>query len=256
MARHQRPGIYGLMAEFDDPSALVVGDRRAHDAGYRRMDAYSPFPIEELHEALGSHHTRLPLIVLIGGIIGCLGGYALQYWVVDDRLPAQHRRQAAAQLAGVHSGDLRVHDSGRGVVGGVRHAGAQRPADAVSPGVQRAALRAGEPQPLLSLHRGDRPEVRSAGDAAVPGAADVAGGDDSCGIARPEPRETPDSGGTETPSHGGVWRRRVGAAKRRAVETTRKRKGIFNPSAFAFPCGSTSDPACRAGRRGDDVATL
>ncbi len=44
------------------------------------MDAYSPFPIEELHEALGAHHTRLPLIVLIGGVLGCLGGYLLQYW--------------------------------------------------------------------------------------------------------------------------------------------------------------------------------
>jgi hypothetical protein len=44
------------------------------------MDAYSPLPIEELHEALGSHHTRLPLVVLIGGLIGCVGGYALQYW--------------------------------------------------------------------------------------------------------------------------------------------------------------------------------
>ena len=45
------------------------------------MDAYSPFPIEELHEALGCHHTRLPLIVLIGGLVGCIGGYVLQYWV-------------------------------------------------------------------------------------------------------------------------------------------------------------------------------
>jgi hypothetical protein len=69
------------MAEFDDPNALVAAARRAHDAGYRRMDAYSPFPIEELHDALGMGHTRLPLIVLIGGVCGCLGGYALQYWV-------------------------------------------------------------------------------------------------------------------------------------------------------------------------------
>ena len=45
------------------------------------MDAYSPFPIEELHEALGSHHSRLPLVVLIGGLLGCIGGYVLQYWV-------------------------------------------------------------------------------------------------------------------------------------------------------------------------------
>ena len=72
--------IHGLMAEFDDPSSLVAATERAHREGYRRMDAYSPFPIEELHEALGSRHTRLPLIVLIGGLCGCIGGYALQYW--------------------------------------------------------------------------------------------------------------------------------------------------------------------------------
>jgi hypothetical protein len=69
------------MAEFDDPSSLVVATRCAYTVGYRCMDAYSPFPIEELHEALGMHHTRLPLIVLIGGLCGCLGGYAMQYWV-------------------------------------------------------------------------------------------------------------------------------------------------------------------------------
>ena len=74
------PAIYGLMAEFDDASSLVTATERAHHEGYRRMDAYSPFPIEELHEALGSRHTRLPLIVLIGGLFGCIGGYALQYW--------------------------------------------------------------------------------------------------------------------------------------------------------------------------------
>ena len=72
--------IHGLMAEFDDPSSLVSATEHARRAGYRCMDAYSPFPIEELHEALGAHHTRLPLIVLIGGLCGGIGGYALQYW--------------------------------------------------------------------------------------------------------------------------------------------------------------------------------
>ncbi|PYQ71002.1 MAG: DUF3341 domain-containing protein [Acidobacteria bacterium] len=69
------------MAEFDDPTALVSATRRAYDEGYRRMDAYSPFPIEELHEALHAGHTRLPLVVLIGGLLGCGGGYAMQYWM-------------------------------------------------------------------------------------------------------------------------------------------------------------------------------
>jgi hypothetical protein len=72
--------VYGLMAEFEDPTSLVAATRRAHDAGYRSMDAYSPFPIEELHEALGAPHTRLPLIVLVGGLCGGIGGYTLEYW--------------------------------------------------------------------------------------------------------------------------------------------------------------------------------
>ena len=71
---------YGLLAEFEDPTSLVAATERAYAEGYRQMDAYSPFPIEELHQALGAHHTRLPLIVLIGGVIGCAGGYSLQYW--------------------------------------------------------------------------------------------------------------------------------------------------------------------------------
>jgi hypothetical protein len=72
--------IYGLIAEFEDPTSLVNATERAHREGYRCMDAYSPFPIEELHRALGSRHTKLPLIVLVGGLIGCIGGYTLEYW--------------------------------------------------------------------------------------------------------------------------------------------------------------------------------
>ena len=87
MPRTKSPTVYGLMAEFDDPNALVAATYRSHYEGYRRMDAYSPFPIEELHEALGAHHTRLPLIVLIGGIIGCIGGYLLQYWAASVAYP-------------------------------------------------------------------------------------------------------------------------------------------------------------------------
>src|SRR5438034_5633173 len=72
--------IYGLMAEFDDPTSLVTATERAHHEGYRHMDAYSPYPIEELHDALGGRHTRLPLLVLLGGLCGCIGGYTLEYW--------------------------------------------------------------------------------------------------------------------------------------------------------------------------------
>lgn len=78
-------GLYGVMAEFESPADLVAAARRAHAEGYRELDGYSPFPIEELAEALGLRHTRLPLVVLIGGVVGCLGGYLLQYYasVID-----------------------------------------------------------------------------------------------------------------------------------------------------------------------------
>lgn len=73
--------IYGLMAEFDNPTALVNAARTAREQGYRKLDAYSPFPIEELSEALHLHKNKLPLIVLIGGLLGGLSGYILQYYV-------------------------------------------------------------------------------------------------------------------------------------------------------------------------------
>ncbi len=79
--------IYGLMAEFDNPTALVSAARAAREKGYRKMDAYTPFPVEELSDALHLHHNRLPLIVLIGGILGGLTGFLLQYYVTVIYFP-------------------------------------------------------------------------------------------------------------------------------------------------------------------------
>jgi hypothetical protein len=75
------PTLHGLMAEFETPTGLVEAATKARLAGYRKMDAYSPIPIEELNEALALRRTRLPLLVLIGGILGCAGGFGLASWV-------------------------------------------------------------------------------------------------------------------------------------------------------------------------------
>ena len=81
----RRPPVYGLMAEFDDVNQLVRAVRLTREAGYRDFDAYTPFPVEEIAEIMHVHDRRLPLLVLVGGILGGLAGYALQYWtsVVD-----------------------------------------------------------------------------------------------------------------------------------------------------------------------------
>jgi hypothetical protein len=80
-------GNYGLMAEFDSPSAIVAAARRTYEAGYRRINAYSPFPIEELSEAIGFHRDYVALCTLICGILGALGGFMLQYWTAAIDYP-------------------------------------------------------------------------------------------------------------------------------------------------------------------------
>src|SRR2546428_6745178 len=96
------PRIYGLMAEFDDPNALVAATERAHHEGYRRMDAYSPFPIEELHQALGLRHTRLPLLVLIGGLFGGLRGFPPRFFASADADPGHRCGRALGPWPALH----------------------------------------------------------------------------------------------------------------------------------------------------------
>ena len=82
-----RHPIYGVMAEFNNPTALVNAAREARARGYRKLDAYTPFPIEELSEALHLPKRKLPLIVLIGGILGGLTGFLMQYYVTVIYFP-------------------------------------------------------------------------------------------------------------------------------------------------------------------------
>jgi hypothetical protein len=72
--------IYGLMAEFETHEQLLDAARRAHENGYRRMDGYTPFPIEGLPQALGRKGTLVPLIVLLGGLVAGFGGYFMEWY--------------------------------------------------------------------------------------------------------------------------------------------------------------------------------
>jgi hypothetical protein len=75
------------MAEFHSPHEVVEAARRVHAAGYTKVDAYSPYPIEELTEALDLHKSHLPKIVLLGGIFGFLAGWGLEYWAAVIEYP-------------------------------------------------------------------------------------------------------------------------------------------------------------------------
>ncbi|HEY0766210.1 MAG TPA: DUF3341 domain-containing protein [Pyrinomonadaceae bacterium] len=79
--RRHAPPLYGVIAEFENPSDLVAAARRVYSLGYRRINGYSPYPIEELSEAIGFTKTSLPLIVFIGGLIGGIGGFLMQYYI-------------------------------------------------------------------------------------------------------------------------------------------------------------------------------
>jgi len=80
-ATDNAPTFHGLLAEYRSAQELVDAAERVHGAGYRAIDAYSPFPIEPLSEIVCEHRpSKVPLVCLVGGILGALGGWSLAFW--------------------------------------------------------------------------------------------------------------------------------------------------------------------------------
>jgi Alternative complex III, ActD subunit len=75
-----RPDLHGLLAEFHAPAEIVRAAHAVHAAGFRKVDAYTPYPMEEVLEALHLHHSHVPKLVLGGGLVGLAAGWGLQYW--------------------------------------------------------------------------------------------------------------------------------------------------------------------------------
>jgi len=87
--------LYGLMAEFEEHEQLLEAAKRAYAEGYRRMDGFSPFPIEGLAEALGHEMTLVPLFTLMGGIAGGLGAYFMEWYSMGRLYPAKRWGQTS-----------------------------------------------------------------------------------------------------------------------------------------------------------------
>ncbi len=83
----QTPAIYGLMAEFLTPEAILSATRRARQAGYRAMDAYTPYTVDGLSVELGMQPSRIPSVVLVGGLVGCGAAYFMQYFAMAVDYP-------------------------------------------------------------------------------------------------------------------------------------------------------------------------
>ncbi|MEZ5398568.1 MAG: DUF3341 domain-containing protein [Bryobacteraceae bacterium] len=79
--------LFGIMAEFDNQEDLLTACRNARDAGYKKMDAYTPVPIHDLTDALGWENDTLQKVVLCGGLLGCLSGFSLMYYITMITYP-------------------------------------------------------------------------------------------------------------------------------------------------------------------------
>lgn len=87
MTEQHRTVIHGVMGEFESPEQILAAAKAAREAGYKHIEAYTPFPVEGLSEAIGIRWTAVPLITLIGGLGGGLTGFGLQYWVAAITYP-------------------------------------------------------------------------------------------------------------------------------------------------------------------------
>lgn len=79
--------LYGLIAEFDSPEELMAACRVVRDAGYKKIDAFAPFPVAGLSEAIGFKDKLIPTLMLIGGIVGICWGIGIQFFGLGLSLP-------------------------------------------------------------------------------------------------------------------------------------------------------------------------
>jgi hypothetical protein len=188
------------MAEFETPAALVEAAHHAREAGYTKLDAYTPYPIEALTEALDIHDRRLPAVVLGGGILGGLCGYALCYWtsVLEYPMNIGGKPFHSAPAFIVPTFECTILFAAFAAVLGMLglnglpmpyHPCSTRPA---SPGLAR---------PLLPVHRVEGPQVRPRRDLGLPDEAGTAGRDGRGGMnVVPGPRSQVPGRGAELPS--------------------------------------------------------
>ncbi len=148
----KKKGIYGLLAEFETTETLLAAAEATRQAGYRRMDAFTPMPVEGLAEAVGFHHTRLPAIVLGGGLFGCAGGFFLQYYPNVISFPLNIAGKPHNSWPSFIPITFEMTILFAALCRRLRDARPQWPAHAISSGFQCSAICLGLTRPVFSLH--------------------------------------------------------------------------------------------------------
>ncbi len=167
--------LMGLMAEFEHPEDLARGGARRPPAGYRQMDAYTPFPVEGLAEAMGFHRTRCPCWCCSAALLEALGGYLLQYWiaVIDYPLNVGGRPLHSWPAFIPVTFEMTILIAALAAVLGML------PSMVYRCRIIRFSMSdvlSWHAQPLFPMHRGTRPQIRPQRDAAVSGECGGIGG--------------------------------------------------------------------------------
>jgi hypothetical protein len=81
------PATWGMLAEFETADGLIAATRRAREAGYTRMDGYSPYPVGEVADELGFPRSEIGAVMFIGGLLGALCGFCMMSWVSAYEYP-------------------------------------------------------------------------------------------------------------------------------------------------------------------------
>ncbi len=155
------PALYGLLAEFDSAQALLDAAQAVSAAGYTRTDAFSPFPVHGLADALKfNDDKRISRFVLTGGICGALAGYGLEYWTQAVAYPLNIGGRPFHAWAAFIPPAFETTILFAAFTAGISDDRVERPAAALPSGLQRGAFQPGQPGQVLPRHRSRRSEVR------------------------------------------------------------------------------------------------
>ena len=147
------------MGEFETAKQLLHAAAKVRDAGYRNMDAYAPFPVEGLSEAMGLRRSWVPLVTLLGGLGGGLTGFGFQYWVNVFAYPMNIGGRPLNSWPAFIPVTFELTILGAVDFCRIRNAGDEQAAASVPSGFQCGAICTRHHRSILHLYRGYRSKI-------------------------------------------------------------------------------------------------